>query len=296
MRAGSRAEPSPAPSPLETLLDSTDGEALPLPAPLDDLYGPLRFPRAEGRPHVVANFASTIDGVTSLGPGDPSGGGQVTGRDPHDRLVLGLLRAVADAVIVGAGTLRASPRHRWTAARAVPGLAREFEALRSALGRTGPPLTVVVSATGSLDLGLPVFSSGEAPVLIVTSSDGGRRLRSMPRPAGVEVAVVATDDRVPAAEVLGRLAAHRATDRVVVEGGPHLMGDFLAERCLDELFLTLAPQVAGRVAPGDRLGLVAGRTLAPDHRTWGRLRSVKRGGSHLFLRYAFEPREKDRGT
>ena len=72
-----------------------------------------------------------------------------------------------------------------------------------------------------------------------------------------------------------------------VEGGPRLMGDFFAEQCLDELFLTLAPQVAGRDAARDRPGLVAGHTFAPERPLWGTLVSVKRAGSHLFLRYAF---------
>ena len=70
------------------------------------------------------------------------------------------------------------------------------------------------------------------------------------------------------------------------------MGDFFAERCLDELFLTLAPQVAGRDNGNERLGVVAGKLFAPDHPMWGTLVSVKRGGSHLFLRYAFESIEE----
>jgi hypothetical protein len=68
------------------------------------------------------------------------------------------------------------------------------------------------------------------------------------------------------------------------------MGDFFAERQLDELFLTLAPQVAGRAADnglGKRPGLVAGRVLAPAQPTWATLSSVHQAGSHLFLRYQF---------
>jgi riboflavin biosynthesis pyrimidine reductase len=74
---------------------------------------------------------------------------------------------------------------------------------------------------------------------------------------------------------------------VLVEGGPHLMGDFFAEGLLDELFLTLAPQVAGRDGHSERPGFVSGKTFAPDKPLWGTLVSAKRGGSHLFLRYSF---------
>ena len=65
------------------------------------------------------------------------------------------------------------------------------------------------------------------------------------------------------------------------------MGDFLAERVLDELFLTLAPQIAGRDGSVERPGLVSGKSFAPDDPRWGTLVSVRRGGSHLFLRYSF---------
>jgi riboflavin biosynthesis pyrimidine reductase len=67
------------------------------------------------------------------------------------------------------------------------------------------------------------------------------------------------------------------------------LGDFFAEGCLDELFLTLAPQVAGRDGSVERPGLVAGRRFAPEQPLWGTLVGVRRGGSHLFLRYAFRP-------
>jgi primosomal protein N' len=65
------------------------------------------------------------------------------------------------------------------------------------------------------------------------------------------------------------------------------MGDFFAERRLDEQFLTLAPQIAGRDGAIKRPGLVAGKSFAPEHPLWGTLTGVKRGGNHLFLRYAF---------
>lgn len=67
-----------------------------------------------------------------------------------------------------------------------------------------------------------------------------------------------------------------------------LAGDFLAEVCLDELFLTLAPQFAGRDESVERFGLVAGKLFAPDQPRWGRLIAVRRGENHLFLRYALK--------
>ena len=75
--------------------------------------------------------------------------------------------------------------------------------------------------------------------------------------------------------------------RILVEGGPRLLGDFYAERLLDEQFLTLAPQIAGREAADSRLSLVMGRTFAPRRPLWGTLVDARRGGRLLFLRYSF---------
>ena len=77
---------------------------------------------------------------------------------------------------------------------------------------------------------------------------------------------------------------------ILVEGGPRLLGDFYAAKLIDEQFLTLAPQIAGRNSGDRRLGLVMGQTFAPKHPLWGRLTDLRRGQSHLFLRYAFASR------
>src|SRR5260370_24246318 len=68
---------------------------------------------------------------------------------------MGLLRACADVVLIGAGTLRATPGHLWTPSHVYPELATEFLALRSALGRGREPQLVVVTASGKLDAAPP---------------------------------------------------------------------------------------------------------------------------------------------
>lgn len=273
--------------PLESLYESACGIDLPLPPALAALYGRLQIPPHPGRPYVVGNFVTTLDGVVALNEPSASGGGEISGFNQHDRMVMGLLRAVVDAVIVGAGTLRADPAHLWTAAHIYPALADAYQALRVALGKSQPPLNVVVTARGEIDLTLPVFRSGAVPVLIVTTAEGARHMGPCDLPW---VRVVAAQDAGPlrAQTVLDAVGCARACDVVLLEGGPRLMADFFAERCLDEQFLTLAPQIAGRDGARDRPGLVAGAAFAPEHPLWGTLTGVKRGGSHLFLRYAFE--------
>jgi len=78
-----------------------------------------------------------------------------------------------------------------------------------------------------------------------------------------------------------------AGKRILIEGGPRLLGEFYAQRLVDEQFLTVAPHIAGRDYGDGRLGLVMGQAFAPDDTRWGTLTDVRRAGSHLFLRYAF---------
>ena len=96
-------------TPLATLYDAAPGVEVPLPIELATLYGPLRFPQPASRPYVIGNFVTTLDGVVSLNVLGKAGGGEISGFNDHDHLIMGLLRAVADAVIVGAGTLRRLP-------------------------------------------------------------------------------------------------------------------------------------------------------------------------------------------
>jgi riboflavin biosynthesis pyrimidine reductase len=201
-------------------------------------------------------------------------------------MVMGLLRAVADVVIVGAGTVRAADRrHLWTAGYICPSLAGVYERLRAALGKPEPPLNVIVTARGDLDPDRRIFQ-GEVPVLIVTTVPGAQRVRERGLPP-VQVVALDSGGRLRARSVLDAVSRARSSDLILVEGGPHLIGDFFAEQCLDELFLTLAPQIAGRDNSGERPGLFEGQRFAPEHPLWGTLVGVKRGGSHLFLCYSF---------
>jgi riboflavin biosynthesis pyrimidine reductase len=276
-------------APLQDLFDATTGEDVALPCALAKLYGRLRMPRQTARPHVIGNFVTSLDGVVSLGIPGKAGGGEISGFNPHDRMVMGLLRATADAVVIGAGTLRASsPDHVWTAEYIYPPLADAYGELRAALGKPEPPLNVVVTGSGDLDLNRRFFRSAAVPSLIVTTDAGAERLqvqdRDLPPSARVEVAGAAP---LSARAVLDAVGRTRKSELVLVEAGPRLMSDFFAEHLLDELFLTLAPQVAGRDGAIERPGLVSGKLFAPEHPVWGRLVGLKRGGDHLLLRHAF---------
>ena len=289
-------------APLETLYETKRGTVLPLPPRLARLYGRLRMPLGRVRPHLISNFVTTLDGVVSLNVKGHASGADISGWSAQDRMVMGLLRAVADVVIVGAGTLSVDRHHVWTAENIFPGLADEYRRLRAALGKRGPPLHAIVSGSGRIDLGLRVFASGEVPALIVTTAAGAKQLRRQRAPDSVEIRAVrrstsATRRSVSATRggagsirarsILDEVSRASAGRLILVEGGPRLLGDFYAEHLLGEQFLTLAPQIAGRDVDDQRLSLVMRRTFAPRSPLWGTLIDLRRGGSHLFLRYSF---------
>jgi len=274
---------------LEKLYESDLSSGLPLPSELSRFYGALSFPSHSGRPFVISNFVSTVDGVASLDAPGKAVGDVISGTNEHDSIVMGLLRAAADAVIVGAGTLRASFQHIWTPAYIYPPYADAYKELRERMGKQPVPLNVIVTARGNIDLSLPLFQSGKVSVLILTTAEGEWQIRKMDIPKSVQIVAGNNAGSLTAREILNAIISiNPSCEIILIEGGPHLMGDFFAERCLDELFLTLSPQVAGRKSSIERLGIVTERIFAPEQPLWERLVSVKRGGNHLFLRYGFE--------
>lgn len=275
-------------APLKTLVETRRGRRVALPPKLERLYGSLRIPSQRARPHVFSNFVTTLDGVVSLNEKGHASGGDISGFSVQDRMVMGLLRAIADVVVIGAGTLGADSRHLWTAAAIFPGLAQEYRQLSQALGNSGTPLNVIVSGSGTMDLGLPVFASGKVQTLILTTAPGAKRLLRQGVSDSVAVRAIGRSGRtISARAILDEVCRVYPARRILVEGGPRLLGDFYAERLIDEQFLTLAPQIAGRAAGDRRLSLVMGKAFAPGDGRWGRLSDVRRGGSHLYLRYAF---------
>ncbi len=274
-------------APLETLFEEQDGVEIPLPAALAALYGSFRLLLLPGKPYVIGNFVTTLDGVASLQAPGQKGGGEISGNNQHDHTVMGILRAVADAIVVGAGTLRDSPGHRWTPAAIAPAFAGDYRELRATLGKPETPLNVFVTTSGDISLSLAALQSTDIPVLLVTTTQGARRIQTQQVPPWVQVVEVKDEGSIDARLILQAVNDARRCDVILTEGGPQLMGNFLAGQLLNELFLTLAPQIAGRDDQGVRPGLVAGQLFAPQHPLWGELVNVKRAGSHLFLRYRF---------
>jgi riboflavin biosynthesis pyrimidine reductase len=304
--------------PIITLYERDPAPVATLPAALAERYGSgLAIPEAgpDVRPYVIANFVETVDGVVSFAEPGHASGGDISGFSEPDRMVMGLLRARADAVIFGSATLHQDSGHIRTAPYIYPELAEAYAALRRQLGRSEPhPLNVVVSASGRVNLTEATFHTPQLRALIATTPAGRARLVAGGVPPDVEIVVVGgSPDAAESHPAPGAADGGVQSDTVVTtaigvdpvalldalgrdygvrvalhEGGPHTLATFLAAGVVDEIFLTLAPQLAGRAPGASRPGLVEGHAFAPAAAPWERLLSVKRAGDHLFLRYAIK--------
>jgi riboflavin biosynthesis pyrimidine reductase len=187
-------------------------------------------------------------------------------------------------VVVGAGTLRATPGHLWTPANVYPELATEFTSLRSALGRATEPRFVVITSAGDLDPSHPALAKG---ALVITTDEGAEAIGGR-LPATCEVIAMGKGANVDLREVLAALRT-RGLEVILTEGGPHLMGQLIESGLLEEVFLTISPVIAGR-GEEPRLGMVEGVELLPKVGVWGTLLSARRHGDYLFLRYRMPAR------
>jgi len=230
---------------------------------------------------VYANFVETLDGVVAIPDVERSNALVADGSD-DDKHLMGLLRAFADAVLIGSGTLRASPGSRWRPEGVYPAAKKAFADLRTRLGK-GERATVAVVTTGvSLDTSHPVLADA-----VVLTTDAGAALLGDSVP---NVVVVNDGGWVDLHAAIAWLRA-QGLAHVLVEAGPTTFGQLVAAELVDELFLTVSPVLAGRSAAGRRLGLVEETALLPETRVAPRLLSVRRGNEHLFLRYGFSRAE-----
>lgn len=222
----------------------------------------LAWPEPAGggeRPYTLVNFVTSLDGHSTIGSDSRglSGGA--------DRELFYALRERADAVLVGPGTL-AAERYK----RMLP--ARERRARRLLEGRPAEPLLVTVSRSGRVALDLPLFNEPEARVLTFAPA---------PPVAARLAATVAQAPPAPLDAVLRTLRRDHGVRLLVCEGGPTLFGALLAAGLADELWLTLAPLLAGG-ASGP--AVVSGPP--PEGPAQATLMGVLEHSGTLFLRYS----------
>lgn len=276
---------------IRTLYDGTEAPLSPyLTKILRAAYdGELFIGDSSRRPLIIANFVQTLDGIVSLKIPGKSGGAEISGRNEEDSFIMGLLRACADAVMIGEDTFRNAPGHAWTADFIYPTFEKDFHAFRKHVGKNSlHPLNVVVSGMGNVDLDQPLFRQEKIRSLVLTTQQGAAHLHqrygdSLPAP----VHILPGDAAFDPSDMVALLHADYGVKLLLHEGGPTLLSSFLKQALLDELFLTMAPQIVGRDQAGKRPAFSGPLWLAPEQAIWGTLLSVKRAvkSGHLFLRY-----------
>jgi riboflavin biosynthesis pyrimidine reductase len=264
--------------PFEVLYEEGSLPRTALPDELGRLHGgDLGF----DEPCLYANFVATLDGVVAIPSMPDSNEFIARGSDP-DRFLMGLLRALADLVFIGAGVLRASPRGTWQAPKVYPPAANSYAELREQLGLPARTDVAVLTGSGSVDPAHPLFAAG---ALVLTSEAGAERLAGrLPETSSI-VALGGSQD-IPARVIVDALF-DRGYRRVLSEAGPHAFGDLLRAGVVDELFLTSSPVLVGETGPGSRLRLVEATDLVGAN-VHAHLLSLRRHGSHLFHRYAID--------
>jgi riboflavin biosynthesis pyrimidine reductase len=278
---------------VRTLIDCDRGHAQSaLPQKLRELYdGDLHFRRAPAsRPFVLANFVSTLDGVVSFGIKGKSGGGPISGSNRADRFIMGLLRASADAIMIGAGTLHdVSAKSLWTPGYAYHGAKELYEEYRvNVQHKPRYPLLVIVSGSGQLELKRAIFRTPAIRTVVITTATGKDELtrRGAAKLGSVEVhALKSSRGSIAPRAILQLLQSQFGVSRLLHEGGPTLFGQFLAAKVVDELFLTLSPQIAGRKGDATRPAVVQGVAFVPNSAPWFEMVSAKEKAAYLYLRY-----------
>ena len=261
---------------LELLWEAEGLPAFDLPEELESLYG---GPLGVAPPVLYANFVETLDGIVAI-RSEPRSNRLVSGDSETDRFVMGLLRACADCVLIGSGTLHGSPKALWTPEKAHPDSADAYAELRRRLGLREDPMLAVMTASGALEPEHPALEHG---AVVLTTEPGAERCHRQ-LPGSVEVVALPGETAVDPGTAVGALR-ERGYGSILSEAGPHVFGSLLEAGLVDELFLTVSPLIAGRSDLGQRLGLVEATELLPDHGEPARLLSARRDGAHLFLRY-----------
>ncbi len=213
------------------------------------------------RPYVVANFISSVDGkATADGRSAPLGG-------PGDRAAFHLLRTQVDAVAAGTRTMLVE---NYGPLAKAPRLSE----LREREGRSGQPLGVVITRSGTVPFDIPLFADPSSRVAVYGPAD-----MDVPDTAAEVLRHEIGSDDDALAGAMRSLRADHDVRSLLCEGGPRLFSALLGADLIDELFLTFAPRLVG----GDATGVTTGSPLA-ELRDLQLVSALEQAGT-LFLRY-----------
>ena len=258
-------------------------------------YGKIGFPApASERIWVYANFVQSIDGITSLLGRFGSGG--FIAQSEEDRWLMDLLRAHADAVIMGINTLSFERLYMGNPGGPIFKIANpEMLELRQKLGR-GKLKNMFVTNSANVQLAdFRVFNTDLVDSYVVTTDAGACRLRAQKHP-GVTIIEAGKWPRVDLSLMVKKLHEEFGIRYLLCEGGPTFYGSMTRAGLIDEKFVTVAPVEVGQVAPPEqemaefdktrlRPNTFGGPGFTKDTMTRWTWLSCRRVGDHEFNRY-----------
>jgi riboflavin biosynthesis pyrimidine reductase len=257
------------------------------------------FYKVEGTPHTYLMFVTTIDGIAvPLEPGqrggseialrqlenNPIGAGGLT-----DYRALQYGWATADAVLGGAGILRDNPAATW--------YPRDKDLQDLLTKENRKPVRAVITGRGEVDLKHPVFNpkKDEWRPVIFTTRKGEEKLKSQAKqlqvqgykPLQLTKTYAIGETSVDLTKAVGILRKDYKTKLLDIQGGPVLAGKMVKAMLVDELRLTVSPQITGDLNSGGkrRPGFVTGIHFGIEDSPLAELEAIGVSGSHIFLRY-----------
>jgi riboflavin biosynthesis pyrimidine reductase len=281
--------------PLQRCYNASEDQ-FPLPERIRQIYGPFGFPEPSdpSRPYVSANFVMSLDGRGSFRELAGKAGGKEVSRSADDRWLMDFIRAHHDAQLVGASTLREEPGldgRGWDYA------IDDDELLNYRLNtlRLGRQKVLILTASGDIDLGMNVFTSGRVEPWIITGTDGAESLaaRLQPGSSRPKIIPVSQGRNADLATALLLLRQKHGIRTLLCEGGPSVYGGLLDRQLIDEDFRTISFQVIGKsTQPGvERPTTYGNMGYFPESAPWFRLISLHYAlPYHAFLRLRYEGR------
>lgn len=256
-----------------------------LPEPWQSVIGPWDIPDRVDRPYVFINFMISRDGRVTFNEPDNFSPVPIALGKSHDPWMMGVLRARADAVMVGDGTLKANADHVWRADYVLPHAADAFSDLRAAEGLPDTVPLVVLSFDAELPTDAVQFTAPESHTILIVTDKVAEKAHAFASQvaARVDVRVHGHDD-VDLVGMMRMLRSEYGIRRLLCEGGPRVYASLLAANLVDDEFLTLSPMVLGAATERVRPSLVEGIAFSPGNAPVSRLLSVARSGDFLFLR------------
>ena len=261
-------------------------------------YGNFGFPSPPAdRPWIYSNFVQSLDGVTTL-LGEHGSGGEIS-QSREDRWLMDLLRAHADAILMGMNTMLEEQRLRGPVSRGIVFQVADpmLRELRRKLGK-GRERNIFVTRVVDLDLArLKAFDGDVVDAAIVTSPAGAARVRAQRSHPHVAVVAAGEGEAVDLPAAIRKLRGELGVEYLLCEGGPTLYGTLARADLIDEKFMTVSPVEVGQLVPPEQARIAGepstllrptvfgGPGFTRENMTRWTWLSCRKAGDHQFNRY-----------